>query len=166
MRKTLLVLIFGMIAFTGFSQSLPDFDAIPLEKKEDFNSTANDAALQAAKFLFSTPVEKDNLDRLRCTQYVIKWMSGSPDYHFVLDEKAVRFAKKNTDLLALYMAAMTKFVLENKSDAEDQDKIKLHAVKMIVDYAKDEKNNVKLNAELKKAIKADENGELAKYVGI
>lgn len=93
-------------------------------------------------------------------------MSGSPDYHFVLDEKAVRFAKKNTDLLALYMAAMTQFVLENKSDAEDQDKIKLHAVKMIVDYAKDEKNNVKLNAELKKAIKADENGELAKYVGI
>lgn len=166
MRKSLLTFLMGMSTFMAIGQSLPDFDAIPLDKKEDYNAAANDAALQAASFLLSTPIEKDNLDRLRSTQYVIKWMSGSPDYHFVLDEKAVKFAKKNNDLLALYMAAMTKFVLENKADAENQDKIKLNAVKAIIDYARDEKNNVKLNAELKKAIKADEKGELAEYVGI
>lgn len=74
--------------------------------------------------------------------------------------------KKNDDLLALYMAAMTKHVLENKADSKDQNKIKLNAVKLIVAYAKDEKNKVKLNAELKKAIEADQKGQLKEYLKI
>lgn len=148
------------------AQDLPDFDAIKLEKKEDFNLTTDNAALQASNFLLSAPFEKDNLDRLKSLQYIIKWMSGTPHYNFTLDEQATKFAKKNNDLLGLYMAAMTKYVLENKADAADQNKIKLNAVKMIISYVKDQKNNVKLNSELKKAIEADEKGELAAYLKI
>lgn len=61
---------------------------------------------------------------------------------------------------------MTKFILENKADAKDQNKIKLHAVRLIIAYAKDEKNKVKINSELKKAIEADEKDELAAYLKI
>ena len=64
------------------------------------------------------------------------------------------------------MAAMTKFALENKADAKDQNKVKLNAVKLIIAYVKDEKNKVKLNAELKKAIEADDKGQLSAYLKI
>lgn len=164
MKKIILGLLIGLFSYTVSAQTLPNYDAIKLEKKEDFNEMANDAALKASNFLLSTPLEKDNLDRLKSVQYVIKWMSGSPDYTFSLDEQATKFAKKNNDLLGVYMAAMTKYVLENKADAKDQNKIKLNAVKLIIAYAKDEKNKVKLNSELKKVIEADEKGRLAEYL--
>ena len=93
-------------------------------------------------------------------------MTGTPDYSFTLDEQATKFAKKNDDLLSQYMAAMTKFALENKADAKDQNKVKLNAVKLIIAYVKDEKNKVKLNAELKKAIEADDKGQLSAYLKI
>ncbi len=166
MKTLIFGLLFGLLSNISLAQNLPDFDAIKIEQKEDFNSTTDDAALQASNFLLSTPLAKDNLDRLKSLQYIIKWMSGTPDYNFTLDEQATKFAKKNDDLLGLYMAAMAKYVLENKADSKDQNKIKLNAVKLIIAYAKDQKNNVKLNSELKKAIEADEQGQLATYLKI
>ncbi len=164
MKQFMIAVIFGLLAQFSFAQTLPDFDGIPLEKKEDFNATADNAALQAANFLLNTPLEKNNLDRLKSMQYVIKWMSGTPDFSFTLDAQATKFAKKNDDLLGLYMAAMTKFVLENKADSKDQNKIKLNAIKLIIAYAKEEKNKVKINGELKKLIEADEKGQLGEYL--
>jgi hypothetical protein len=164
MKKLIVGLLFGFVSTFSFAQALPDFDAIKLETKEDFNAAADDAALQAANYLFSTPLDKNSMDRLKSMQYIIKWASGTPYYTFEIDQQSIKFAKKDNDLLALYMAAMTKFVLENKADAKDQEKIKLNAVKTIIAYAKDEKNNVKMNSELKKAIAADDKGELAEYL--
>lgn len=150
----------------SFSQSLPKYDEIKLETKEDFNDAANDAALKASTYLLSTPMDSKSIDRLKSLQYIIKWMTGIPDYTFTLDEQATKFAKNNDDLLGLYMAAMTKYVLENKSESKNQNTIKLNAVKMIIAYAKDMKNNVKINKELKKVIEADENGKLEEYLKI
>ncbi len=164
MKRLIFITWLGLLSSLAFAQTLPDFDAIKLETKEDYNSIADNAALQAADFLLTTPLEKDNISRLRSLQYIIKWMSGTPDYNFTLNEQATKFAKKNDDLLGLYMAAMTKYVLENKADAKDQDKVKLNAVKLIIAYAKDEKNKVRLNAELKKAIEADDKGKLSEYL--
>lgn len=166
MKKLILGLLFGLLSLNLFAQDLPDFASINLEKSEDFNAAADNAALQASNYLLATPLEKDNINRLSCLQFIIKWMSGTPDYSFTLDEQATKFTKKNDDLLGLYMAAMTKYVLENKADAQDQNKIKLNAMKLIIAYAKDEKNKVKINTELKKAINADDNGKLAEYLKI
>jgi len=166
MKKLIFGILFGFLFHVSFAQILPGLEDIILEKKEDFNSAADNAALQSASFLLSAPMEKNNIDRLKALQYIIKWMTGTPDYSFTLDEQATKFAKKNDDLLGLYMAAMTKYVLENKSDSKDQNKIKLNAVKFIITYAKVEGNKVKINSELKKAIEADENGRLSEYLKI
>jgi len=166
MKRLIFGLLFGLASNFSFAQTLPDLDAIKLDKKEDFNSEADDAALQAANFLLSTPVEKSNINRLKSIQYIIKWMSGTPNYSFTLDDQATKFAKKNDDLLGLYMAAMVKYVLENKADAKDQNKIKFNTVKLIIAYATDEKNKVKINSELKRAIEADRNGQLSEYLKI
>jgi len=163
-------LLFSILLFLTvnnvFSQSLPKYDEIKLETKEDFNDAANNAALQASNYLLSTPMDSKSIDRLKSLQFIIKWMSGTPDFSFTLDEQATKFAKNNDDLLGLYMAAMTKYVLENKTESKNQNKIKLNAVKLIIQYSKDIKNNVKINKELKKAIEADEDGKLEDYLKI
>jgi len=161
-------LLFSILLFwtvnNVYSQSLPKYDEIKLETREDFNDEANNAALQASNYLLSTPMDSKSIDRLKSLQFIIKWMSGTPDFSFTLDQQATKFAKNNDDLLGLYMAAMTKYVLENKVESKNQNKIKLNAVKLIILYSKDIKNNVKINKELKKAIEADENGKLEDYL--
>ncbi len=164
MKKVIFLFLLALSVQFSFAQSLPDYSSIKLEEKADYNSTANNAALQAANYLFSTPFEKQNMDRLKSMQYIIRWMTGTPDYSFTLDEQATKFAKKNDDLLGLYMAAMTKYVLENNADTKDQNKIKLNAVKIIITYSRDAKNNIKINSELKKAIDADDKGQLPEYL--
>jgi hypothetical protein len=85
--KPLLISLVLLLPFSkNFSQSVPNFDEIRLEAKEDFNDVANNAALQASNYLLSTPMDSKNIDRLKSLQYVIKWMTGSPDYSFTLDE--------------------------------------------------------------------------------
>ncbi len=150
----------------AFSQDLPKYDEIKVDTKEDFNEKTNNAALQASNYLLSTPMDSKSIDRLKSLQFIIKWMTGTPDFSFTLDAQATKFAKNNDDLLGLYMAAMTKYVLENKTESKNQNKIKLNAVKLIIQYSKDVKNNVKINKELKKAIEADDNGKLEDYLKI
>lgn len=165
MKRLFFALVLGFLYQPIFAQTVPDFEAVKLEVKEDFNSAANDAALQAANYIFNTPLNDKDLNRLNSIRYIIKWMTGTPDYSFTFDEKAAKFAQKNDDFLALYMAAMTKYVLtSNAADAKDQDKIKLNALKSVIAYAKDKKNNVKINKELKKIIEADDKGQLEEYI--
>lgn len=166
MKRLFFICLIGLISTNSFTQSLPDFDAIQLNVKEDYDSVADNAALQAANYLFDTPMEKNNINRLKSLRFIIRWMTGTPNYSFALDEQATKFAKKNDDLLGLYMAGMTKYALENKADAKDPNKVKLNTVRLILRYVKEEKNNVKLNSELKKAIEAEEKGELPAYLKI
>lgn len=149
---------------TSIAQSFPSFSEIKLEVKEDYNKDANDAALFAAKYLLSTPLEKDNLYRLKCTQYLIRWMTGTPDYTFSL--VAGKLFKKNDDLLVVYMAALTKYCMENKLNGKEGNIVQVEAYKLIGAYCKNEGNGVKKTGEVKKLVTAYENNTLEEYLEI
>jgi hypothetical protein len=106
MKKIMLALL--LLYFQpSFSQTtLPNFDEIKLDQKSDYQN-ADPSALQAANYILSTAFNKDDLNRLKSLQFIIKWMSGTPDYIFSLDNVASKIIKGNDDLLGLYMACMT-----------------------------------------------------------
>lgn len=164
MKVLAVAIILVLFRTTLLAQTLPDFQAIKLEVKEDYNAKANDAALQAANYVLSNPMDAKDNGRIFSTVYLIRWMQGTPDYLFNFDEQATKFAKKNSDFLALYMAAMVKYVLENKSDAKDQDKIRIHALQWVISYFKEPKFNAKPNKEIKKLMEADDKGQLQAYL--
>ena len=146
---------------SGYSQSLPNLDEIKLEKPADYK-TAEVIATQAATYLLSTPFEKNDLDRLKSLQFVIKWMSGTPDYSFTLDNVATKILKGNDDLLGLYMACMTKYSLENKVSSTDAAEVKLNSIKMLLAYCENPDNNMRMTKALKKLSEANKKGELEK----
>jgi len=152
MRKTILALAALGFFITTYSQQLPDISSIRLDTKEDFNSNANEAALKVSVYLLATPVEKNDARRDLAGAYLIKWMKGTPEFYFSLDEDAAELAQRNNDLFIVFMAAMTKYVLEHPSDAADVQKIKSNSVKALIEYAKNPKNHVNLTGDLKKAI--------------
>ncbi|HMF70275.1 MAG TPA: hypothetical protein VK616_02310 [Flavitalea sp.] len=157
--KTAFILILSVLANYSFSQIQTNFDNIKLEQAADYRA-ADSIALGASTYLLSTPFAEDNIGRLKSLSFVIRWMTGTPDYSFTLDEVAGKIVKGNDNLLGLYMAAMTKYSLENKESSKDQKLVKLNALTSLLNYCEDVNNNVKMTKQLKKLSEAKAKGQL------
>lgn len=158
--KTIIIIMLAVLSISSFAQTT-DYDKVKLETAADCKA-ADPIALEASNYLLSTPFEKDSMVRLKSLAFVIKWMSATPDYSFSLDESVTKPLKGNDDLLGLYMAGMTKYCLENKGSAKDQNLVKVNAMTYVLNYCENEENNLKMTKQLKKLSEARANGELEK----
>jgi hypothetical protein len=159
MKKIVFILLACSTSF-AFAQNATDLESIKLESAADCEA-AEPYALQASSYLFTKPFEKNDLTRLKSLQFIIKWMSATPAYKFTLDGVAEKLLKGNDELLGLYMGAMTKYTLENKSSAGNFDVVKLNSITMLLNYCENPANNIKMTKNLKKLSEAKANGQLA-----
>lgn len=157
--KAITFIICSFFTTCSFAQTFTNYNDVKMEQASDYK-IADSFALEASNYLFATPFEKNNTQRLRSLSFIIKWMSGTPDYSFTLDEVASKLIKGNDDLLGLYMAAMTKYSLENKELSKDKKLVKLNAITLLLNYCEDAKNNIKMTKQLKKLSEAKAKGEL------
>ena len=158
--KIFLVLFLSLtIALASSGQSA--YNDIKLKEPGDYKR-AESSVLKAADYLFSTKYDKEDLERLYAIEFIMKWMGGTPDFTFEVDENFTKPFLSETDLLGLYMSAIAKFALKPKAQATDTKAINLAAAKMIVDYSNKPSNNLKQTGELKKMAIASKKGELEK----
>ena len=162
MRKLLLLLACFFALYTNAQNA---YDEIKLEAKEDYK-LAEPAVLKASNYLFTSKYDKDDLERLYAIQFIMRWMNGTPDFTFELEEKFSKPFLQETDLLGLYMSGLAKYAIEHKEQAKDKKRLSLNAVKMVIEYSNKSSNNLKQTSELKKMATALKKGELEKYFGI
>jgi len=159
MKKVFLALAVLFSVYVN-GQTVPDFELIKLEKTADYKA-AEPFAFQTAVYMLSTPVSKDNSEnRLKSVQFLVKWMSGTPDYSFVMDGTTAKIGGDNKDIFGIYMAAMIKYSIDNKDVSKDAKQVKLNAITMLIDYCENKNNNVKMTKQLKKLAEARAKGEL------
>ncbi|MBC7687400.1 MAG: hypothetical protein H7211_04395 [Aquabacterium sp.] len=157
--KKIVIIIITLINCNAFAQTVPNFDIVKLEHAPDYKA-AEPIALQASTYLLTTPFEKSNKDRLKSLSFIIKWMSGTPNYSFTMQEVADKILKGNNDLLGLYMVAMAKYALENKASSKDPKLVKLNAITSLLTYCENPVNNLRMTKQLKKLAEAKEKGQL------
>ncbi len=156
--KISLVIFTLLFSTRTFAQTLPNFDAIKLEKAPDYK-LAEPYALQTANYLLSTPFKKENKDVLNSLRFMGKWMNGTPDYSFSVADMEDKIGRDN-DLFGLYMISKAKYILENKANAKDPKLVKLNAVILLLNYCSKKENLIKMTKQLKKLAEAKEKGEL------
>jgi len=160
--KKYLVILFAVLCQFSYAQFVPDYDQIKLQHPTDYKQSEK-FALNAANYLLTTPYEKENAIRNRTLQFLLKWMNGTPDYGFTMEGVSGKIIKGNNDLMALYMASMVKYSLDNKSSA-DLNLVRLNAIKILLAYCENPANNIKMTKGLKKLSEANKKGELEKAV--
>jgi hypothetical protein len=163
MKIRLLFILALFLSVTSFAQS--SYSNIKLETPGEYRG-AEPAVLKATNYLFTSKFDKDDLERLYAIEFIMKWMGGTPDFTFELNENFTKPFLDDTDLLGLYMGAVVKFALEHRTKAKDINTVNLNAAKMIVEYSSKPGNNLKQTGELKKMATALKKGELEKYFGI
>ena len=157
MKKLFLFFLLIVVAGKCFSQSLPRFEQYKFDKTSDYK-LADSAALQTANFLLSNPIDQNVPTRLKAGQFVMRWMEGTPDYTFSLEQNAIRYLSGNVDLMLMYMASMAKYALETKSN--DVKITTINGVKILLGYVNSPINNVKKDKNLKKLSDANDKGNL------
>jgi hypothetical protein len=163
MKKLLLFFLFVAASGNLFAQNLPQFDQYKLNKPGDFK-LADSAVLQTANFLLSTPIDQNVNMRLKAGHFVMKWMQGTPDYTFSLEQNAIKYLSDNVDLMLLYMTSMAKYSLEAKSD--DAKVTTINGVKILLNYINNPANDVKKDKNLKKLSDANDKGNLEGFLNL
>jgi hypothetical protein len=163
MKQLKLFVLLWMPAAIANAQDFTVLKDIEIKTAEECR-TYDPKALECASFILSSPYKKEDQNRLHASAFLIKWMTASPDYTFEIDKSATELTKKNDALIITYMAAMTKYSLENKRKSKDAKAVKLGSIHLFLEYCKNEVNDVKLTKEIKKAIEADSEGKLNDYL--
>jgi hypothetical protein len=163
MRKTILATLCSFAILSSSGQTVPDYASIKLETKSDYTPEVDKKALQAASHLLTTPPGKEDPSRINATQFLMRWMTGTPSYTFELDATVAKISDARQELLIVYLAAMVSYAMENPSEGKDKLKMKVGTAKRLLQYC--QQHNIKLSGELKKLNKAAEAGGLDKYLG-
>jgi hypothetical protein len=132
----------------------------PALKKSD------EQILRYANYIMSHPANPFDSTRNEAMAAVLLWMVSTPDYTFLIDETIVPVIKKDEEILAIYMVAMTQYVLENPHVANDSDKVKLHAFTRLLIYCDNPENNIKKSKAITQAIYTMRSGWLKEYLKI
>jgi len=152
MKKILMALAFVVITSTTFAQDFTKLKDATFKNKEAYKP-AEKQVLECANYMFSTPYAKDDVNRLVAFQYIFKWMEGTPDYSFEINEKVMNLVEGNKELLPLYFSAICKVAIESKEKLTNED-IYSKSSLLLADYCGNSKNNMKPSKELKKIIKS------------
>ncbi|PHS01825.1 MAG: hypothetical protein COA80_01790 [Leeuwenhoekiella sp.] len=152
MKKTLFfAALFLTISLTN-AQNFEELANFKFESAESYKP-AEPEVLQAANYLFENPANVAQVKRLNAVKFILNWMQGTPDYTFEISNKATELTKGNPDLLGLYMAAMTKVVLDNPEKSLSNTEIYNRSEELLVSYCANSENNMKPSRKIKKLIK-------------
>lgn len=157
MKKIFFLLFAIFFGFNALSQSLPQVVGVKLTTKKDYRA-ADTIADKVADYILKTPSDQKSTPRLNGISFLLHWMRGTPDYTFDIDQNVVKYFEDDTDLMGVYMAALTASGLQNKN-VNDPKALTSLAVKKFIDYINNNSNGVKLNGDLKKLIEAQQQGD-------
>jgi len=160
----------SVIMFLGYvmacnAQDYSKLKDVELKEKGDF-AKAEDKILECSKYILTTPMDDENTNRINALQFIFRWMDGTPDYMFTLDETVGQIAQTSDALLGVYMACMCRYVLENKDKAKDEKDVKYNSVLMLIDYSQDPGHKVEITGEIKNLIKAKDEHRLKEYIKV
>ncbi|MFI5157279.1 MAG: hypothetical protein ACHQF4_00340 [Sphingobacteriales bacterium] len=163
MKKLIIFFLLIASAGTSLAQNLPRFDQYKFRKTSDYK-LADSAVLQTANFLLSTPINQNIPTRIKAGQFVMRWMEGTPDYTFSLEQNAIKYLSGNVDMMLLYMTSMAKYALENKSN--DVKVTTINGVKILLAYVNNPANNLKKDKSLKKLSDENDKGNLENFLNL
>lgn len=156
-----LYLLLLLSANTVFSQEFNVPADVQLNAREDYSKYEKDV-IAAAKWLVATPLNEQKEKRKEVSDFVVKWINGSPTVNVEINPTIMDFEKKNAGMLVIYMASSAKYVLENNNTTDMRAKHKAALHDMIAVYQSGK--GIQRDKKMEKLIKSDSEGKLDEWL--
>ena len=160
--KAILCILLMFAAVSSFSQNTSQYDNILLNTAADYRKAEPQVSL-AADYVYSTPIDKENINRRNAIAFILKWMQGTSDYSFAVDESMRKITNDDRELIGVYAACITGYALR-KGKGVDREELKLNSYRMLAQYCENPSNNYKPRGEMKKMIDAKNQNRLKEYL--
>lgn len=110
--KITLISLFASLAISVSAQESKLLSK-PSETKEDYK-TNEPKVIATVDWIENTPINEN--EELHKLQYglLIQWISGSPTVTLSLQNYVMEYAKKNSELLIVFMGGWTRYALQNE----------------------------------------------------
>lgn len=163
MKKTtaLLIVCLGIFCNTLYSQSFQVPENYVLKVAADY-SKYEQAVIAGARWLKETPFNEQEEKRKAVTKFLISWINGSPTVDVELNETIIDFDKKNEGMLAIFMSACARYVLENNYSKDMRAKHRAALRDVIAVYKSG--SGIKKDKKIEKLIKSEEAGKLDEWL--
>jgi hypothetical protein len=160
--KTIFFFLFLSLVMQVSSQNTSQYDNIPLTNDKEYRK-AEPQVILAIDYVYSTPVDKDNVHRKNAMTFIMKWMSGAPDYSFIPDKTVSKVTGNDNELVGMYFVCLAKYAVE-KGKGVDREDLKYNSYLLLATYCENPDNNVQLRGEIKKLIEAKNENKLKEYL--
>jgi hypothetical protein len=160
--KTLLPILLLCISLSSYSQKTSLYDNIPLAKASDYRKAEPEVML-ACDYVYTTPVDKENMNRNNAVTFIVKWMQGTSDYPFVMDKTVYTVTNNDNMVLSVYFACLSKYALE-KGKGVDREDLKYNSFLLLANYFENPANNYKPRGEMKKLVDAKNQNKLKEFL--
>lgn len=148
MKKIGVIIVFIMWGMLVKAQDFKTIATASFSTPESY-VTAEPTVLECANFLFTTPEDKEDIRRKISMQYIMKWMEGC-EYTFNVDSNIMELVDDRQELFALYMAGMSKIVLDNKGTILSDEMVYEKVVTLLWKYCEKKENNIKATKKMRK----------------
>lgn len=147
---TLAILVSSQFIFSQNFKRIAEYEFKTAKDYQKEEATV----VQCVNYLYDTPVNLNEAKRAIATQFIMKWMTGTPDYTFEIGPKAIELTNGGSkELFGMYLAALTKVGIENKGKKLSDDKLHQKAQAYLVAYCANSVNKIKASKQIKKLIK-------------
>lgn len=160
MKKILLSAMFLISISIVNAQNSPVPTGYKLEKNDDYKKYQNDI-LKTIDYLENTPINTQKENRLKAKDFLMEWITGSPDVTIVLSSNIVIFADRNAELLVAFMGGYARYAIQHPEDKETL-KGNVAGLKSVIKVYK-MGNGIKDDDKVNKLVKTDAKGELEKW---
>jgi hypothetical protein len=160
--KTLFSILLLSVAISAFTQNTSQYDNILLTTANEYRRAEPQVSL-AADYVYTTPIDKDNLNRKNAISFIMKWMSGTSDYSFTMDETFMKIINSDRDLLGVFAACLTKYALQ-KGKGVDREDLKLNAYTLFATYCENPENNCRVKGDVKKLVDAKNQNKIKEFL--
>jgi len=160
--KKLFILLSLLVSIVANSQNTSQYDNILLNNAADYRKAEPQVVL-ASDYVYSTPIDKENVNRTNAISFIIKWMSGTSDFSFTMDEATYKIANSDKEVLGVYFSCLVKYAL-SKGKGVDREDLKYNSFVLLANYCENPENNYKPRGEIKKLIEAKNQGKLREFL--
>jgi hypothetical protein len=161
MKKILLTAITLLCVSVAMAQTSPVPVGYKLTQAEDYKKYEKDI-LKTIDYLENTPINTQKENRLKAKDFLLEWITGSPDVTLVMSSNILVFTDRNPELLVAFMGGYTRYAIQHPEDKETV-KGNMAGLKSVIKVYK-MGNGMKDDDKVNKLVKTDAKGDLEKWV--
>lgn len=161
MKATSFIFVFIIITSALIAQDFTVPVNYKFNKAEDYGAYEQDV-IKCFDWLMNTPINEQSGKRKDASEFLIKWLSGSPEVHVMLHHEIVTFME-SPDLFIIFLGGWAKYSLQT-GDLDNKIAGNLAGIESVIDFYSRNKGIIAKDKNVEKYIKMKKKGKLKGHI--